>query len=98
MILKRQNSPLFPTPGAPITATFTSDNEDFFLRTPFEFITKTEHNHRSSNKKIKINFNKQRIIRLCLRTINRWNNNGDGVLALIIQVNSKYILQRGISI
>ena len=25
--------PLFPTPGAPTTAIFTSDNEDFFLLT-----------------------------------------------------------------
>ena len=27
------NKPLFPTPGAPITASFTSERVDFFLRT-----------------------------------------------------------------
>lgn len=30
----RSHSPLFPTPGAPMTATFTSHNELFFLRIP----------------------------------------------------------------
>lgn len=30
--------PLFPTPGAPTTATLTSDSEDFFLLTPLELI------------------------------------------------------------
>lgn len=38
---KHSDLPLFPTPGAPITATLTSLRDDFFLRTPFEFMVRT---------------------------------------------------------
>lgn len=38
--MKKVNNilPLFPTPGAPITATLTSDRDDFFLLMPLPFI------------------------------------------------------------
>ncbi len=54
--------PLFPTPGAPITATLTSPKEDFFLRIPrippeailFDILTILKYSHFSATWKTEI--------------------------------------------